>query len=233
MATVQTIINRAVRLLVQTNSGEAADTQESADALESLNAMLGVWRNDRLMCYAIQDQSITLSSGNSTRTIGPTGNLVTTRPVRIDTAYIVQSNESHDVRIINETEYASIGDKTSAASWPTRLYYQPSMSNGTIYLWPVPNASSTLHVLTWTPVTEFATVSDAITLPPGWEDALASNLAVHLAPEYSVEPSQTLLGMARNSLAALRKINSRAFKAYTELPALVGNYKSNIITGYP
>ena len=136
MSTVQTIIDRACRLLGQLNSGESADAQESADSLIALNAMLGSWRNQELMCYAVQDESISLSSGNTNRTIGPSGNLVTTRPVRIEDAYIIYQNISTPIIILNEEEWASISDKTVTSTYPNRIYYKPEMPDGRIYLYP-------------------------------------------------------------------------------------------------
>lgn len=230
MSTVQTIIDRACRLLGQLNSGESADAQESADSLIALNAMLGSWRNQELMCYAVQDESISLSSGNTNRTIGPSGNLVTTRPVRIEDAYIIYQNISTPIIILNEEEWASISDKTVTSTYPNRIYYKPEMPDGRIYLYPIPNVSSTLHVLTWTPVLDFASVATSISLPPGWEDALATNLALYMAPEFEREPSQMLISMARSSKAMIKQVNTRTIRAYTELPILVNRYKPNILT---
>lgn len=231
MATVQVRIDRACRLLGKLNSGESATSLESADALIALNAMLDSWRNDKLMCYSMQDESVTLAATNNTRTIGPTGNLVTTRPVEIQSAYIIYSSTSSPVKILTDDEWAYLPDKTSTSTYPDRLNYKPAMPDGTLYLYPVPNASSVLHLITRTPVLAFATVGTTVTLPPGWEEAIDANLAIALAPEFKTEPSQVVIRMAQLSLAAIKRVNSKAVPAYTELGALFGHSRSNIITG--
>lgn len=233
MATAQTLIDRSMRLLGMLEPGVSATTAETADVLIALNAMLDSWRNEKLLCYAVQDQTISLSSGNATRTIGATGNLVTTRPVRIDTAYIIYSSTSIPVNILNDEEWASLPDKTATSTYPSDIYYRPEYPDGKIYLYPIPDDSSDLHVLTWTPVTAFATAATSVALPPGWEDALASNLALYVAPEFEKEPSNTVVGMARNAKAYIKRINMRPTKMYTELPALTGRSMGNIITGQP
>lgn len=233
MATAQTIIDRSLRLIGQIGAGLSPTADETADALEALNAMLMTWRNERLMAYAIQTQDITLSSGNTSRTVGPSGNLVTTRPVRIEDAYCVVDNMTYNVRILNESEFAAIPDKTAESDWPDRIWPQMSFPDVTIYLYPIPTTTSTLRILTRVPLTEFSTAATTVSLPPGWEDALAYNLAVRIAPEYEREALPTVVQMARDTKAAIKTINSRPQKLYTELPLLVGNYTANIITDQP
>lgn len=229
--TGQTIINRALRLLGQLESGQSATPNETADALTSLNAIIDSWRNERLMCFAMQDEAIPLVSGNANRLIGPSGDYVTTRPVQIEAAYVIYSATSIPVRIVNEEEYAAIPDKTATSTYPERIYYQPSMANGTIYLHPVPNASSSLHIITRTPFTVFTSATDAIGLPPGWEEAFATNLAISIAPEYETRPSPEVVKAAIDSKANIKRVNSRPIKMTTELPFLVGHRRvRNIIT---
>ena len=231
MATVQTIIDRAYRMLGQLNLGESADSTESANALIALNAMLDSWRNESLMCYAMQDQSINLANGNTTKTIGPTGDLVTTRPTNIDDAYILYSGDSIPVKIIEyATEYIYIPDKTTTDTYPLKIAYKPEMPDGRIYMYPLPNATSVLHVITRTPVTAFSTVGTTISLPPGWEDALASNLAIYLAPELEANPSQMVIGMAANTKRSIKRTNTRPIKQANELVAISQPYRGNILT---
>lgn len=234
MATAQSVVTRAFRMLGQPGSGEAPTAQESADGLEVLNDMLDDWKNERLMVYAIQDESITLAATNATRTIGPTGNLVTTRPVKIQSAYIEISNISIPVTVLEDPEdWAAIPDKTSTSTFPNRIYYRPEMPDGKIYLYPVPNASSTLHVLTWTVLTEFASLATTVAFPPGYRKALATNLAVEWAPEFETEPRPSVIKAASVSKANIKRTNFRPIVAYSELAGLIGSRRSNIIVNSP
>lgn len=234
MATVQTLLNRAGRLLGVLASNTTMGTDESADALVALNAMLDAWRNEELMCYARQSESLTLSASTASYTIGPGGTLNTTRPVAVEQCWIEASNITYQVKLIEDGEYNNIPDKASTAQFPNRANYRPTMSTGILYVYPVPNATATMKLFTRIVVAAFSAVTDTVTLPPGWEDALASNLAVRLAPEYEgSKVSDELRMMARESRAGIKRINMRPLKAHTELPALLGGGRSNIITNSP
>ena len=60
MAAVSVRINRALRLIGAIGAGETPTDDERADALVALNAMLDTWRNEKLMCYARQDETLTM-----------------------------------------------------------------------------------------------------------------------------------------------------------------------------
>jgi hypothetical protein len=230
-STAQNIIDRALRLLGQLESGQSATTAETADCLTALNAMLDSWRNERLMCWSLQDEAIPLVSTNSTRSLGPSGDYVTTRPQDILGAYVVYSTSSIPVRVITAQEWDSIPLKTATATFPNRLYYEPQMPNGVAYLYPVPSASSTLHVRTKVPFTSFASAGGAVELPPGWLEALANNLAISVAPEYEVDPiNPAVIAAAKSSKAFIKLVNARPIELNTELTLLLNQRRSNIIT---
>ena len=232
MATLADRINRSLRLLGQLASGSTPSTSEYADALVAANGMIGSWRNEKLMVYSRQDESVTMVATQSSYTIGPGGNLNTTRPVKIESAYVVVGTQSYpDIRIIEDDEYFAIPNKTATAEWPNRINYRPTNTTGTLYVYPVPSAASALHILTWVPVATFAAITDTFALPPGWDDAFDYNLAVRLAGEYPGSLTQEVLQIARETKAALKSINIRPIKAYTELPALLNRPVSNILTG--
>ncbi len=232
MATAGDIIDRSLRLLGQIGSGETASSDEATDGLEALNAMLDSWRNESLMAYANEEQTLTLANADSSYTIGTSGDVNTTRPVEIEAAWIVDSNSSYPVRIIDDFEYALIPDKTTTSDWPDRLLYRPSMasSQGTIIVYPIPNATRTMKLLLRTPVTAFAATSTTVTLPPGWEKALAYNLALDLAPEFETEPSMAIVNGARESKAGIKRLNSRPIKSNSGLSELFGYSTANILT---
>lgn len=224
MASVQVaIVNRAIRLLSQTPAGKAPSSDESDAALTALNAMLDAWRLERLMCYAIRDESLVLVAAQPSFTIGPGGNLNTVRPIKIEGAYAVVGTQSYPVEVIGEDRYAALSIKGLQGQFPTKLYYQPSQPLGTLYPWPLAiDGSATLHILTRTPLAAVA-LADTLAVPPGWEDAMVSNLAVRLAPEYETRPADEVIVMARESKRAIKSGNSGPIIAFNELNGLFGN----------
>lgn len=234
MATVATIVNRSLRLLGQIGQGASPTTNETADALVALNAMLDSWRNDRLMCYAFQTESLTLSASTSSYTIGSGGTLNTTRPVEIVEAYIVESDQSYPVYPMNEAEYAGLFQKTLPGDWPDRYLFRPSVasSQATLIVYPVPNATRTMKLTTRVVVAAFAASTDTITLPPGWEEALAANLAIRLAPEYQIQVTPEVRLMAKESLGGIKRTNAAAQpkELRTSLGVMFGANHAHILT---
>lgn len=232
MAAVSVRINRALRLLGQVEAGESPTSDESADALIALNAMLDSWRNDRLLCFAFQTESLTLANGDASYTIGTSGDLNTTRPVEIVEAWITSSDQDYPMRAMNEDEYAKIFDKTETADWPDRYLFRPSIasSQATFIVYPVPNATRTCKIVTRVVVSSFAAIADTVTLPPGWEEAIDANLAIALAPEYGVEPPQAVVKMARDALAGIKRTNALAQprRLGSDLYAMFGPNHANI-----
>lgn len=230
MATAGDIITRSLRLLGQVGAGEDPDDDELADGLTALNALLDSWRNERLMCYATQTESLTLSSATASYTIGPGGTLSTTRPVDIEDAWIVASSVSYPVRMVSDEEYDAIPDKTGESDWPTKANYRGTMSTGTLYVWPVPNATRTMNLRTRVILTSFSTTGDTVTLPPGWQRALAANLAIDIAPEYETSPRPEVVMMARESKAAIKVTNSAPHEVVTDLALLFPGRSASILT---
>jgi len=232
MATGQTLVNRSMRLLGLINSGDSPTATESSDALIAINAMLDSWRNDRLMAYALQDESLTLVAADSSYTIGSGGQLNTVRPVSIEGCYCRASSIDYPVRVIQFEEWNSIVDKTATSDIPEVVYYEPTMATGTLQVWPVPTTANVLHITTRVPFTALV-LGTTVSLPPGWEDAIASNGAIAIAPEFEKEPSQSVIKMAQDSLKGIKRTNSRPIMAYSDLNLMFGNPRSNIITDTP
>lgn len=193
--------------------------------------MLDSWRNEKLMCYATLDISVPTVVGQENYTVGLGGDLNDNRPTIIKAAYVVDSGGvSYDVNILTDEEYAAIGLKSSTSTLPNNIYYAPDNPLGNIWVWPVPAAVVTLHILVPTPLMAYSTTATSSILPPGWQEAIVTNLAVNIAPEFEREAPPTVMRMAQQSKAYIKRVNNRPTKLYTELPGMINPYRSNILT---
>ena len=234
MATAQTIIDRALRLIGAIASGESPTSAESSDGLVALNAMISSWQTEKLNVFAFVDTAFTLVASNGSYTVGPAGNFaLTPRPSKIESCFVRISNIDYPVDLIDRDRWFGIADKTSTSDIPIYAYYEPSLATGTLLVWPVPNAASSLHIITWQSLSELSALSTTITLPQGYERALAYNLAIEVAPEFGQNPSQSVVMIAAESKASIKRANIRPMLAVPDLSYAVHGQRSNIISdGY-
>ncbi len=232
MATVQTLIDRSLRLIGAVESGESATATESADALTALNAMIESWQTEKLIVYSLVDTALTLTPSDASYTVGPSGNFnLTPRPFVLENIYLRASDIDYPIQVVDQARWYAIPDKTSDSDIPIFAYYEPTYPTGTLQLWPVPNTAHSLHIVTWTPVSSFAAVGTTVALPQGYERALTYNLAVEIAPEFGKEASGSVQNIAVESKAAVKRANQRPMIAYTELQHLAQGVRSNIYSG--
>ena len=114
MSTAGDQINGALRLLGVLAEGETPSAAISQDSLYAMNQMLDSWSTERLSVFTTNDQTFTWPANAASKTLGPTGALVGTRPILVDTStYFVDSQGiSHYVQFINESQYNAIAVKT-------------------------------------------------------------------------------------------------------------------------
>lgn len=232
MATAQNLIDRALRLIGAIASGESPTAAESADGLTALNSMISSWQTEKLNVYAFVDTAFTLVATDASYTVGPAGNFaLTPRPSKIEQVYVRANDIDYLIELVDFAKWNSIPDKTSSSDIPIYAYYEPTLATGTLQLWPVPNTAYSLHIVTWTTLAELASLATTITLPQGYERALAYNLAIEVASEYEKEPSNSVVMIAMESKAAIKRANNRPMLMNSELGYLIGGQRSNIFSG--
>ncbi len=215
--TVLDLIKRSLRLLGALNVGDNPTPDEQADGLMALNAMVESWASERMMMFTSTRQVFNVVAGVQVYLIGPTvsgSDWVAPRPMYIDNAglLIAGSDPSgayeRPLRIIRtDSEWARVRVKGVTTTLPTALYYQSDFPNGQIVLWGAPSASSSVALYTPTAVSQFTSLTQAISLPPGYARALPYNLAVEFAAEFQKEPSEIVMGIADQSKTAIKRSN--------------------------
>lgn len=228
VTTALDIIKRAMRLIGVLSKGDTPDDQEAIDGLTALNALMSSLSNNTLLISALTEDSHPLVSGTATYSIGPSGSIETVRPMKVDdSSYILQGGLSYPLTDIGK-DYNSIPDKSASGDIPEFYWYEATYPNAQITFYPIPGAGCTLKLWSWKQLQNFPTLTTQVSLPPGWEDCLAFNLAVKIAPEYQTGVSPDVSKEAILSKKRIKRTNTVVPRL--ALPAaVVGKlYKSHI-----
>lgn len=228
MVTARTIVKKALQKIGALVKNEDPSSDEANDGLDALNALIGSWGNDSLNIYARTWETFSLVSGTGSYTIGSSGVFNTVRPSNIAQAYMRDSTIDHPIAVIEDEQYNNISFK-SISGYPEFLNYDGGFPLGTIRLYPIPASNYSLFLLTEKPLTEFATLDTALSMPLGTERALIYNLGIDLAPEYSQQISAEHAKIAAESLGLIRTKTAqvRGMDAYPQVTRT-----RNILSGY-
>jgi len=210
-AFVSSMILRSMRLIGEKARGETLDPDESVECLAELNTFMDGESIKRLMCYTVGQESFPLSANTVSYTIGPGATFNTTRPTKIVDPCFVRDSSNYDshLTLIDAETYGRLKVKSVGTTYPSYLFYDSGFSSsgaGTITLYPAPSANLTLYINSWKQLQQFADVSTALLLPPGYRLFIESNFAIHLAA--GLTPiSAELAKIAKESRAAIESIN--------------------------
>lgn len=111
------------------------------------------------------------------------------RPVRLVYAHTRDSSGiDNEVELTGETAYRMLSNKGSGGR-PNQCYYQPTIDNGTLFVWPANSGGVDKLVLIIEPVVDdFDAASDNLDFPIEWARAIIFGLADDLGPEYGIQP---------------------------------------------
>lgn len=208
------IIKRSMRLLGVYSIGEQPSADECADSLRALNAMLDSMANENLFVFAKSLDVVPLTANDGSYSVGPTGDVATVRPIEVSTAsYIEYMGVSYPLMIATLNDYNQIPVKSLIAGIPNEMYVLNSMPNVTVNLWPVPSTAMTLYLWSNKLLQSFTSLTDVLTLPPGYERMLGYCLAEEMADEFEAVASANVVKKAAQARKVMKRTN-------TEVPRL-------------
>jgi len=183
--------------------------EDAAFGLEELNRILDNWNAERQAVYCTQTVSFTWQTGHSPHTIGPTGDwFVTQRPVMIEDAAWENGGIFTSMEVyLDPLRYASLS-QPDLTGIPTEVYYEPNWPNGNLFFYPVPNGPKQVDLLIRI-VLAGVRLTDVISLPPGYQDALVLTLCEALMPSYPLAQVSPLLPLLASKARARIFANNR------------------------
>lgn len=221
-ATALDMIKRSMRLIGALGRGETPTADEQNDGLTALNAMVEVMTTQRLAIYHIQTASYTWPAATQSRTIGPSGDFDTVRPLRIEKAWQRLDSIDYPMHVMTSAQWARIQQKGLSTEIMDRVYLEPDYPIATLWVYEVPTGSATLYLQTWEQLQSFPLATTQIALPPGYEDMLVHNLALSLAPEYQRPVPDRVKRYAASSMRSIKRLNVEVLNPLIE-PAFIGS----------
>jgi hypothetical protein len=210
MATSLDLIKRAMRQLGVYSIGEEPSADEAQDGLEALNAMLDSWATENLFVYAKTLDVVPVIASQQSFTIGPTGTVVSVRPVSIDaSSYVLYQNVSYPLAKWTDADYQLISLKGQILGIPCGFWPLMNYPDAQVTLWPIPSAAMDVYLWSNKLIKSFPDLVTDLDLPPGYERAIVFSLAEEIAPEYEVEPSRTVVMKASQGRRNLKRINTQ------------------------
>jgi len=214
---VSDLIAGSMRLLGAIASGETPAATELNDAFTALNGMLDSWNTQSQLIVSTGRYVFPLQAGKQTYSIGTGGtpDINTVRPLSIRRAGLLIGQPDptqtleRPLAVLTESQWALIAVKGIASAYPEGVYYETDLPNGTLAFYPVPQTVNSVALYIDQQLTQFATTGDTLSLAPGYLKALRYCLAVELAPEYGIAPSELVVEQALMSLQYLKNTNVR------------------------
>lgn len=226
--TVLDVITESLQLLQVYASSEQVTSADANLGMFVLQDMMDDWSNQSLATYEVLEQSATLVPGQQSYTIGPGGNFDMTRPIRIltdpGTAYVQDFNgNNYYMAVVPRDKWNLYGNRSIqiVSDFPDTLFYDPQFPLGIINVLPVPTIAYTMFWDSYLQFGNFLSLTQVVSLPPGYNRAIKTNLAVCLKPYFKTAAIDPLIVKeAADRLGNIKRSNMRENVAVME-PELV------------
>jgi len=197
----------------QLGIGQSASPEQVAQAMRFFNTLIEQWSIQRFMLYTVGSSPYVLTNGQQDYTIGPSGaNFTAARPTFVESAQIQLpgSTMTLPLNLLDRSKWGAIRDKgamCSANGLPQDIWVEYSYPNLTFHMWTIPANACTVLLAAWQQLQQIVTPFDVLNFPPGYLDALRTNLAVALCPAYQMMPPPSLVAQAQSGIVEIQKIN--------------------------
>ena len=217
-ATIRELLVAAYTEIGVLGEGTAMSASQGTLGLAAVNRWIDALGADSLQMHAIIRETWTIVSGTSTYSMSSIGSPTIVPPVYIDHVNFQDTSLSPVTEFpmtpLTDDAYAAIVMKAQQSTYPQSWWYNRDFPASTMFLWPVPT-SSTLEGVMYAkvPVQEFANLSTAVQLPPGYQQMIVKNMALQLLPSFEVNMSPTglqlLVQQAQEALVTVERSNKK------------------------
>lgn len=206
VSTAVQLIEDARRLLGIHAEEQPLAAHALATGTRFLTMMLKDWQVDPdLGTWLETEGTLTLVASTPSYVFGAGGSF-TAVPFEIVDARINRTTDIPMTRLSRQ-QYNALPNKTSTG-FPTQWFYDRQRDNGTLYVWPSPDAAAGTFKFTYRRrIMDVDAGTDNLDIPPEWEWAVVNNLARMLIPTSGrggTPEATQVLAEAASTLARLR-----------------------------
>jgi hypothetical protein len=161
--------------VLQTPSGE-----DLANNMRRLNKLINFYQTQGLKLWLIEDLSIPLVAGQALYTLGPTGNVVIPKPMRVISGYYLDQFNNHQPLIpLSWDEYTRLSNLTQQGALNS-YFVDKQILTLNVYFWLTPNSTAAMgmgHCVIEQQVTNAVNITDSTMFPIEWALLLEWGLA--------------------------------------------------------
>jgi hypothetical protein len=235
---VKDLIKASMRVIGVLAKSESPEDDEYTDTLQALNFMMDSWSVRSLLVLGSILEGFPVVANTRSYTIGPGGVFNTTKPTKIDFAFVRDTdNNDAPLDIYEQTVYNAIEDKITAVARPMLVYFDPGYTQqvtdlGTLFLYPIPDKPYTLFIGQQKPLTNFNSIDDLVSIQPAYYEAIKYQLAIRIYREFHEHNRpipDDIIKLASSALLTIESMNSKQVIATMDFPDIHSYF--NILTG--
>lgn len=207
MTTALELISDAHSEIGALATGQSLNANDAALGLRALNRLMQRWANTRLAVPVATEISVTLT-GAASYSIGPSGDVVAARPVRIVSAVATDgAGTDYVVRVYPRDLWDAIAVKDVTGGPPSAIWYEAVNTDSVVHVYPKASGY-TLKVRAQTVLQVFGDLADVLLLPDGYEAAIVYSLARDLCGAFERPVSAELARKQAGAVAAIKRTNT-------------------------
>lgn len=164
--------------------GQTVNGEQIVMGMRKLTDLINLWQTQGLKLWLNVDTSITLVAGTATYTLGPSGTVDMTKPLRVVEAYYADANGvRRPLTPLAWADYVRLSTVNQSGS-VNSYFVNKQATLLSVLFWPAPDttaATGTGHLVLQTQVTNFINLTETMNFPLEWRIALRWGLADELA----------------------------------------------------
>ena len=204
--TADRLIKQALRDAGRLQMGSTPTGEVYADALSRMYDLINTWQTQGLKLWLNVLQSLTLTAGQATYTLGPAGSILSLKPLRVLEAWYVRDVGSrYMLNPMSWDDYYRLGNLTSQGA-VNSYFVDKQTANLVVKIWQVPDATAaegTVELLIQRQAVSPTELDENVALPIEWYQALRWGLADELAsgqPQLIMDRCEKKANQYRNAL---------------------------------